>query len=74
MEELSEKTYMKVRLFRLAQKRWHLDFKQCSELFNHYHLYDVIDELYEEFHVQGDETNLDELQEIIEKQGGNTCC
>lgn len=61
---------MKVRLFRLAQKRWKLDFAECSNLFNRYHLYDVIDELYEEFHVQGDDTNLDELQEIIEKQGG----
>lgn len=70
MEGLSEKTYMKVRLFRLAQKRWNMNFEQVSELFNRYHLYDAIDELYEEFHVQGDGANLDELREIIEKQGG----
>lgn len=69
-KNLSEKTYMKVRLFRLAQEQWNLNFKQCSDLFNQYHLYDVIDDLYEEFHVQGDNVNLDELQEIIEKQGG----
>lgn len=71
MKELSEKTYMKVRLFRLAQKRWHLDFDQCSSIFNKYHLYDVIDDLYEEFHVQGDDADLDELQKIVSKQGGD---
>lgn len=69
MEYLSEKTYMKVRLFRLAQKEWNLDFNACGELFRKYQLYDVIDELYDTFHVQGDQANLDELRAVIDHDG-----
>lgn len=69
MDKETEITYMKVRLFRLAQKRWKTDFAHTGDIFSRYHLYEYIDDMYEEFHVQGDDVNLDELQDYLRRQG-----
>jgi hypothetical protein len=68
---IQEQTYMKIRLFRLAQKRWKLSFRDCGRLFAEYHVYDLVDELYEEFHVQGDGANLDEIEDILRARGAH---
>lgn len=65
MDKRTEITWMKVRLFRLAQQRWNLGFKECGAVFEKHHIYDIVDEMYDEFHVQGDEANLDEIEDMI---------
>ena len=69
MLTIQEQTYMKIRLFRLAQKRWKLSFRDCGRLFAEYHVYDLVDELYDLFKVQGDGVNLDEIEDIFRAQG-----
>lgn len=69
MLTIQEQTYMKIRLFRLAQKRWKLSFRDCGRLFAEYHVYDIVDELYDLFKVQGDGVNLDEIEDIFLAQG-----
>ena len=49
---------IQIRLFRLAQSKWDLDEKSCSDIFNKYKIYDYIETCYEFFHVQGDEALL----------------
>ena len=70
MNKSEEMTYMKVRLFRLAQQRWEMSFKECGAFFKKNHIYDLVDQYYERFHVQGDEVNLDEIEEIIGMKKG----
>lgn len=70
MNKSEEMTYMKVRLFRLAQQRWGLGFKECGAFFKEHHIYDLVDKFYESFHVQGDEVNLDEIEEVIGMKKG----
>ena len=60
---------IQIRLFRLAQNKWHLDEEQCSKVFNKYKIYDYIETCYEFFHVQGDDANLNDIENYLKNNG-----
>ena len=60
---------LQVRLYRLAQLKWNVDSRRCSEIFNKYKIYDYIEICYEFFHVQGDEANFDDIMKYLNNIG-----
>lgn len=60
---------LQVRLFRLLQEKKNITAKECDELFAEYELYDYIATCYEEYHVQGDDANLEDIENYIYSQG-----
>ena len=56
---------MQIRLFREASKKWKLNKEQCDEIFVRYNIDEYIRDVYEIFHVQGDEANLHDIEEYI---------
>lgn len=60
---------LQVRLFRLAQTKWDVDSKKCSEIFNEYKIYDYIETCYEFFHIQGDEENFNDINNYLKNNG-----
>lgn len=60
---------LQVRLCRLAQLKWNVDSRRCSEIFNKYKIYDYIETCYEFFHVQGDEVNFDDIMKYLNNIG-----
>lgn len=61
--------FMQVRLFRLAQIRWKKKVTDCEDIFDKYELNDYIETCYEEYHVQGDESNLDDIEKYLYNKG-----
>ena len=61
--------FLQVRLFRLAQIKWSVYSKKCSEIFNKYKIYDYIETCYEFFHIQGDEENLNDINNYLKNNG-----
>ena len=59
---------MQIRLFRYACKKWNKDTLECAEIFDKYDIDKYICDLYEIFHVQGDEANLDDIEGYLENQ------
>ena len=62
---------MQIRLFRMACKRWGMNTTECVEIFEKYNIDKYISDLYEIFHVQGDESNLDEIEMYMKNKGAN---
>jgi hypothetical protein len=60
---------LQVRLFRMAQVKWDLTAKDCTKLFRDYEINDYIKTCYEEFHVQGDEANLEDIERYLKHKG-----
>ena len=67
--ERNEVLHMQVRLFRLACKKWNIGRIRCAELFDEYKISNYIKEAYEFFQVQGDEANLEEIEEYLRRKG-----
>ena len=57
---------LQVRLFRLAQIEWNLSAEECDRLFKKYDIPEYIETCYEEYHVQGDEANLNDIRKYID--------
>ena len=62
---------LQVRLFRLAQIRWNKNAADCEEIFNKYEVNDYIKTCYEEYHVQGDEANIMDVEKYLHGKGAN---
>ena len=60
---------LQVRLFRLAQLKWDKSAEECEQLFKKYDLNEYIEACYEEYHVQGDEANLADLEHHLNVKG-----
>lgn len=60
---------LQVRLFRLAQLKWDKSSEECEQLFKKYDLNEYIETCYEEYHVQGDEANLADLEHYLKVKG-----
>ena len=60
---------IQVRLFRLAQLKWDKSAEECEQLFKKYDLNEYIETCYEEYHVQGDEANLADLEHHLNVKG-----
>ena len=60
---------IQVRLYRMLQIRQKLSAEECNHIFEKYALFDYIADCYEEYHVQGDEANYEDMLEYLRKQG-----
>ena len=60
---------LQVRLFRLAQSRWDKTTYECENIFNKYDLNSYIKTCYEEYHIQGDEANIADIEAHLQKKG-----
>lgn len=69
MDRKDEIILIQVRLLRLATKTWHKDMSEVAKLFRQYKVYDFMQDMYEEFHVQGDSANLNEVEAYLKNQG-----
>lgn len=65
----NEIIHIQVRLFRLAQKRWKTSIERCAQIFDDFGIDQYIEDLYELFHVQGDEANLEEINDYLKRNG-----
>lgn len=69
MDRKDEIILIQVRLLRLATKTWHKDMSEVAKLFRQYKVYDFMQDMYEEFHVQGDLASLNEVETYLKNQG-----
>ncbi|MCR5481367.1 MAG: DUF3791 domain-containing protein [Clostridia bacterium] len=60
---------LQVRLYRMLQSRKGLSPFECNRIFDKYGLFDYISQCYEEYHMQGDETNYEDMLEYLKGQG-----
>lgn len=67
--ERNEVLHMQVRLFRMACKKWNIGRMKCAELFGEFGINHYIREAYESFHVQGDDANLEDIEEYLKRKG-----
>ena len=47
----------------LAAKTWHKEMPEVAKLFSQFKVYDFMQDMYEEFHVQGDNTTFDAFKD-----------
>ncbi len=59
---------LQVRLFRLAQLKWGVSAEECDIIFEKYDVNSYIETCYEEYHVQGDDANLLDIESYIENR------
>lgn len=69
MDQKDEMILIQVRLLRLAAKTWHKEMPEVAKLFSQFKVYDFMQDMYEEFHVQGDSANLNEVEAYLRSQG-----
>lgn len=69
MDQKDEMILIQVRLLRLAAKTWHKEMPEVAKLFSQFKVYDFMQDMYEEFHVQGDPANLNEVEAYLRNQG-----
>ena len=69
MDRKDEMILIQVRLLRLAVKTWHKEMPEVAKLFSQFKVYDFMQDMYEEFHVQGDSANLNEVETYLKSQG-----
>ena len=65
----NEILHMQVRLFRLACKEWNININRCADLFENFKINEYIKTAYEFFRVQGDEANLEKIEEYLRRKG-----
>lgn len=63
-------TFMQVRLFRLACKRWNKSMTACADFFSQNDLYAYIRDNWDGFHIQGDHACLDDIEAILRHKEG----
>ena len=56
-------------VFRKAQRKWNIPPSQCAQLFRKYDLLGFISECYDLLHVSSYERALDDVEDILRRQG-----
>lgn len=69
MDAKNEMILLQVRLFRLAMESWQKSQQDIASLFRKNEVYKFICDMYEEFHVQGDDANLKEIEAYLKGKG-----
>ena len=69
MDAKNEMILLQVRLFRLAMESWQKSQQDIASLFRKNEVYKFICDMYEEFHVQGDDSNLKEIEAYLKGKG-----
>lgn len=61
--------YMQVRLFHLACKQWHKPVRECARFFKEHGLFQIIYDLWDGFHIQGDDACMKDIENILKRNG-----
>ena len=61
--------HMEIRLFQAAFKKWGVGLRKCADIFDEFEIDRYIRDAYEFFHIQGDEANLEEIEEYLHGRG-----
>lgn len=69
MDAENEKILLQVRLFRLAMESWKKSQQEVASLFRKNDVYRYISDMYEGFHIQGDNANLKEIEAYLKGKG-----
>ena len=69
MSEKEEITFMQTRLIRLASEEWHLSIEQIIDMFKKADVLGYIEKGYGIFHCEGDEAVLEDITELLDRQG-----
>lgn len=68
--EVSEDIFdIQIRMFRQFQMKQNLSAKETEYIFLKYDVFEYIETCYEEYHVQGDETNLEDVYRYLNLKG-----
>lgn len=62
---------IQIRLFRLFQLTEKISVEKAEAIFTKYNVFDYIATCYEEYHVQGDDTNLTDIERYLKNKGWN---
>lgn len=60
-------------IFRMAQTRWNITARECTDLFRRYDILGFIEECYELLHVSSYDCALRDVEEILEANGVKVC-
>lgn len=60
---------LQVRLYRMLQSQKGLSADECNSVFERYGVFDYISQCYEEYHMQGDEANFEDVLEYLRGKG-----
>ena len=60
---------LQVRLFRMAQLKWNKSAEECEKIFKKFAINEYIETCYEEYHVQGDEANMEDIELFLKVKG-----
>ncbi len=69
---MSEKTqilFMQTRLLRLAAEHWNATITKVNEIFAGYGVFKFIEECFDEFHTEGDEAVLYDIEQLLRNKG-----
>ena len=66
---VDEVLFMEVRVFRQFLERFHMTAKDAYEIFEANGIWNYIEDCYGILHMSGDECVLDDIQEILQKNG-----
>lgn len=60
-------------VFRMAQKKWNISGKECSELFQKYDILGFIRNCYDSLHLNSYACVLDDVEQILKNRGEVLC-
>lgn len=69
MQEREQILYMQVRLMQTASERWKMPLDRVAGLFSRYGLAEMIEEDYELYHTEGDESVYADIMAVLECKG-----
>jgi hypothetical protein len=61
---------IKIEQLDLFKNEMNLTFREASEIFDRYKVWDFIDDMYEYMHIQGDMVSFAEIQKYLNRKGG----
>lgn len=69
MSKRAQILFMQTRLIRLASEKWGISIVQASDIFAEYHILEFIEDCFDEFHMEGDNAVIYEIETLLRKKG-----
>lgn len=64
---------MQCRVYRMAQKKWHMSPAECTGLFRQFDIFKFISDCYDTLHLSSYECALRDVEEILRSNGVTVC-
>lgn len=74
MSERAQILFMQIRLIRLASEKWGISIIQANDIFAEYHILEFIEDCFDEFHMEGDDAVLYEIETLLKEKRSKTIC